>query len=537
MPQKPAAPRPIGASTTHTPLRLARNAMVASANPAATRIGVEILRAGGNAVDAAVAMGVALSVMEPHRSHVGGDVFLQYWDAGTRKAWALNGSGAAPSRASVEQVAGGIPERGIRAACVPGAPDAWITAVERWGKMTLPEVLAPAIEIAETGYPLPKWQMEHIRRHEELWQQFPESGAVLVPERFRQGGCIYQPVLGRTLREIASGGRDAFYKGSFADKLLEYSDAEGGFFARVDLEYHQSEIADPIETTYHGVRVTEQPPVSQGHLLLQMLNIIEGFDFSGREPESAAVIHTMAEAKKLAFADRMAYMGDTPDSPLESLLSKRYATKQRRRIDSEKAQARYTPGKLENPNTGTDTTSLVVIDAQGNAVSLIQSLFHHYGSGVVVPGTGVLLNNRMTGFSLTPDHPNVLEPGKRPMHTLNTWMLFHGDDLWAIGGTPGADVQVQTNLQVISQIVDFGRDPQEAIESPKWSVPPDGAELIVEDRLDLDRCYELRQMGHRMTIEGPWSAPCASQVIMVDPHTGTLMGASDPRSEGLALGY
>ena len=265
MPQKQAAPGPAGVSTTHTPLRLARNAMVASANPAATRIGVEILKSGGNAIDAAVAMGFALSVMEPHRSHIGGDVFLQYWDAGARKSWALNGSGAAPSRVSLEEVAGGIPERGIRAACVPGAPDAWITAVERWGTMTLPDILAPAIEIAESGYPLPKWQMEHIRRHEELWQQFPESGAVLVPERFRQGGCIYQPVLGRTLREIAAGGRDAFYKGNFADKLLEYSDAEGGFFARVDLEYHQSEIADPIETTYHGVRVTEQPPVSQGH--------------------------------------------------------------------------------------------------------------------------------------------------------------------------------------------------------------------------------------------------------------------------------
>lgn len=524
-------------NTTRTPLRLARNAMVSSPNVNASRIGVEILRAGGNAVDAAVAMGVALSVMEPHRSHIGGDVFLQYWDAGARKAWALNGSGAAPSRVSIEAMSNGIPERGIRAACVPGAPDAWLTALERWGAMTRTEVLAPAIALAEGGYPLPLWQMEHIRRHEELWLQFPEAGAVLVPERYRQGGCLYQPILARTLRDLAAGGRDAFYKGAFADKLLEYSDAQGGFFARVDLEYHASEVQPPVETLYHGVRVTEQPPVSQGHLLLQMLNIIEAYDFAGLQPESASVIHTMAEAKKLSFADRLAYMGDTPDAPIETLLSKRYATKQRRRIDPEKASPRYAPSKLEKLNTGKDTTSLVVIDSHGNAVSLIQSLFHHYGSGVVVPGTGVLLNNRMTGFSLVPEHPNALEPGKRPIHTLNTWMLFHGDDLWALGGTPGADVQVQTNLQVISQIVDFGRNPQEAIESPKWSVPADGAEIVAEDRLNLDSCYELRQMGHKLTIEGPWSAPCASQVIMVDQHTGSLFGASDPRSEGLALGY
>ncbi len=521
---------------TRTPARVARTAMVASGSALVSLIGTETLRKGGNAIDAAIAMGAAMAVTEPHRSHLGGDVFLQFWDAQEGKSHALNGSGAAPAGATIEAMQGAIPMRGIRAASVPGAVDGWLRALELWGSLTVGEVFAPAIALAEEGFALPAWHVELLRAHEDLWNEFPESGAALVPDDLRPGATLYQPVLAQTLRAIAAGGRAAFYEGEIAEKILDYSYENGGFFARADLAGQRAQVLDPITTTYRGVTVCEQPPVSQGHLLLQMLNILEGFDLSARPAESAETVHLMAEAKKLAFADRLAYMGDVPETPLAMLLSKDYAAQQRARIHAS-AAARYSPGRLPAPASGTDTTSLCVVDARGNAVSLIQSVFHGWGSGVVVPGTGVLLNNRMTGFHLDPASPNALAPGKRTMHTLNTWLLVKDGALWAVGGTPGGDVQVQTNAQVITQMIDHARSPQEAIESPKWHVPPDGPEFIAEDRLPLDTCYQLRQMGHHLTINGPWSGECAAQVIALAPDTGALQGGSDPRTDGLALGY
>jgi gamma-glutamyltranspeptidase/glutathione hydrolase len=521
---------------TRTPLRTARTAMVASANPVASLIGIEILRAGGNAADATVAMGAALAVMEPHNSHVGGDAFAQIWDAPARKLSALNSSGVAPAGATLDAMGGSIPERGIRAVAVPGAVDAWLTLLSEWGTMTASEVLAPAIALAEDGYALPAWQAALLQAHEELWREFPDSGAALVPETLRPGATLYQPALAQTLRQIAGGGRAAFYEGEFAEKLLAYSAENGGFFTPGDLSLHRTLLTEPLKTTYRGVTVTENPPVSQGCLLLQMLNILEGYDLAALDPEGADAVHLMAEAKKLAFADRLAYLGDVPKTPLQTLLSKDYAAQQRKRLQMTTAAPRYSPGRLPAVSGGSDTTSFCVVDARGNAISWIQSVFHRYGSGVVVPGTGVLLNNRMTGFSLDPKNPNVLAPGKKPMHTLNTFMLLRGDDFWAAGGTPGADIQVQTNLQTVTQMIDHGRSPQEAIESPKWHVAPDGPHLFVEDRLPLDTCYELRRRGHQLTVGTPWSGSCASQIITLDPD-GILAAGSDPRAEGLALGY
>ncbi len=522
---------------TRTPLRITKNALAASANPVASLIGIEILRAGGNAADAAVAMGAALAVMEPHNSHLGGDAFAQIWDAPARKLTALNGSGAAPAGATPAAMGGAIPERGIRAAAVPGAVDAWLTLLGRWGTMAATEVLAPAIALAEDGYALPARQTALLGEYAEVLAAYPHTGAVLAPATLRPGATLYQPDLAETLRQIAAGGRAAFYDGEFAERLLAYSGENGGFFAPSDLADHRTILTDPIQTTYRGVTVSEQPPVSQGCLLLQMLNLLEGYDLAALPPESADAVHLMAEAKKLAFADRQAYLGDLPRTPLATLLSKDYAANQRKRI-TQAAAATYAPGRLPaEPVGGTDTTSFCVADSHGNVVSWIQSVFHRYGSGVVVPGTGVLLNNRMTGFSLDPKSPNVLAPGKKPIHTLNTWMLLRDGEFWAAGGTPGADVQVQTNLQTITQMIDHRRSPQEAIESPKWHDLPGGPLLAVEDRLPLDTCYELRRRGHALTVGGAWSAPCASQIIVRDPETDTLHGGSDPRTDGLALGY
>lgn len=479
-----------------------------------------------------------MAVMEPHNSHLGGDAFIQFWDAQAQQALALNGSGDAPSGATCDAMGSEIPLCGIRAAAVPGAVDGWLTALETWGTMTREEVLSPAIALADDGYALPAWQVQILQDNKAMWADFPDSGACLAPDELLPGATLYQPVLAGTLRQIAAGGRAAFYEGEFAEKLVSYSEENGGFFTKGDLANHHSLILEPLQTTYRGVTVLEQPPVSQGHILLQILNILEGFDVASMHPEGATLIHIMAEAKKLAFADRMAYMGDRAGVPLSALLSKDYAAQQRNRINAAQAAERCRAGRLPTSgNYGSDTTSLCVVDARGNAVSLIQSVFHRYGCGVVVPSTGVLLNNRMRGFSLDPQNPNCLQAGKKPMHTLNTWMLHKGGRLWAVGGSPGGDVQVQTNAQTISQMIDHERSPQEAIESPKWHVPPDGAELIVEDRLPLDTCYELRKLGHRLTVNGPWSGSCASQIIMLDPETGALFGGSDPRVEGLALGY
>ena len=515
---------------------MARNAMVASANPVASLIGVEILRAGGNAADAAVAMGAAIAVMEPQNSHLGGDAFAQIWDAPARKLSALNGSGAAPALATLDAMGDAIPERGIRAAAVPGVVDAWLTLLSRWGTMAATEVLAPAIALAEDGYALPARQIAILEAHREVLGASSHTHTALVPGVLKPGATLYQPDLAETLRQIALGGRAAFYEGPFAEKLLAYSAETGGFFTRADLAGHRTLITDPLRTTYRGVTVTEQPPVSQGCLLLQMLNILEGYDLAALDPEGADTVHLMAEAKKLAFADKLAYLGDLPKTPLLTLLSKEYAADRRKRI-TQTAQASYAPGRLPADDSGSDTTSFCVVDTHGSAVSWIQSVFHRYGSGIVVPGTGVLLNNRMTGFSLDPRSPNVLAPGKKTMHTLNTWMLFRGDDFWAAGGTPGADVQVQTNAQTITQMIDHGRSPQEAIESPKWHDSPGGPLLAVEDRLPLDTCYELRRRGHALAVGGAWSGSCASQIIARDLGTEVLLGGSDPRTDGLALGY
>lgn len=522
---------------TRIPLRAARTALAASGNAVASLIGAELLRQGGTAVDAAVGMGVALAVLEPHASHIGGDVFLQYWDAQAQKAFALNGSGAAPSGATLDAMGSEIPLRGIRAAAVPGAVDGWLTALREWGTLSPAAVLAPAIALAEDGVALPAWQVALLQEHRQLWELFPLAGAAFVPESLRPGVTLYQPELAQTLRDIGQGGRAAFYEGEWAEKLLDVSYEDGGFFARADLARHHSQILDPLSIDYRGVTVLGQPPPSQGSVLLEMLNIVEGFDLASQSPESTDVVHALAEAGKMAFADRLAYMGDTPQTPLTTLLSKDYARQQRVRIQPQSAAHRFSPGRLPADAYGSDTAALCVVDARGNAVTLIQSVFHAFGSGVVVPGTGVLLNNRMTGFSLDPKSPNALAPGKRPLHTLHTWMLLKGGALWAVGGTPGGDAQAQTNLQVITQMVDSGRTAQEAIESPKWHVPPDGPNLVVEDRLPLDTCYGLRQRGHLLDIGGPWSGRCACQVITLDADTGALFGGSDPRADGLALGY
>jgi gamma-glutamyltranspeptidase/glutathione hydrolase len=534
--------------------------MVASGNPLVSALGLGVLRGGGNAVDAAVTMGFALAVAEPQHSQLGGDVFIQYWDASTRQVFTLNGAGEAPAGATIDGVMDtssgpssrvGI-MRGLHSATIPGAVYGWLMALRRWGTKKPVDVVVPALSLAEKGIALSPAQVMHWRRNADVIKSHPHMAAAFTLDPLRIGAVLTQPHLAATLRQISEGGRAAFYAGPFADKLMKYSERKGGFFNAEDLKQHRSRIQDPLLTGYRSLTVTEHPLSSQGAILLEMLNILELHDLAQVRPESADAIHLMAEAKKIAFADRDGFLGDTGSAPVIQMLSKSYADRQRRRINQKAATSRFAPGKLPRSEgqelpapylSSTphqmegDATCVCVVDEQGNGVVMVQSLGHSFGSGVVVPETGVILNNRLSTFSLDPASPNALMPGKLPVNPLNTYMLFKGDDLWALGGTAGGDTQIETNVQVITHMVDHGRSPQEAIEAPRWYAAPEGSTLTFEERLPLDTCYDLRTLGHQFSIEGPWAAPCACQCIMIDPETRTLFGASDPRVDGLAVGF
>lgn len=522
--------------------------MVAASQPLAVSAGLQALQNGGSFVDAALATSATLCVTEPYASQVGGDAFIIVYEAKTGKTTALNASGAAPAAATVEHFMDGIPLRGLAAASVPGLVDAWFELHKRWGTKPIGELFAAALSYAEEGFPAGYRYARTFTAQEELLRRFPSTTAAMLPDGVppQPGQIVRQPDLAWTLRQIIEGGRDAFYTGAVAERILNYSAKHGGLFAASDFASHKTQITDPIKTTYHGYTVHGQPPVSQGHILLQMLNLVEGFDLGALGHNSTTSIHYQVEAKKLAFADREAYLGD-PDFvevPLDTLLSKPYAAQRRRLIQPLKAAPRVEAGTIDH-----DTTYFCVVDGEGNAISFIQSVFWGFGCGEVAAGTGVLFNNRMTGFSLEPNSPNVLAPGKRTAHTLNAYLITREeagrDRLAFVGGTPGGDVQVQSNLQVICNLIDFGMNPQEAVEAPRWqhggavgaADEPSAGQLAIENRVALDVVMELEKRGHKVNALGPWGHSSSYQVIAVHPETGALLGGSDPRCDGHAAGF
>jgi gamma-glutamyltranspeptidase/glutathione hydrolase len=523
--------------------------MVAASQPLAVSAGLEALRRGGSFADAALATSAVLAVVEPHNSHLGGDAFIIVYDAKTGTTTALNGSGAAPQAATPDRFPTGIPLRGLAAASVPGLVDAWFTLHARWGRLPVADLFAPAIDYAENGYPVSFRTARVFAYSDPLFREFPATLHTLTggvaPAPGRQ---LRQPDLAWTLRRIAEGGRDAFYAGPITERFLSFGREHDGLFAAEDFAAHRTEVRDPIRVAYRDHTVHGQPPPSQGHILLQELNLVEGFDLAGMGHNSADAIHVGVEAKKLAFADRAAYLGDPRfvDVPLDTLLSKPYADGRRGLIDLQRAATHATAGQIDH-----DTTYFCVADGEGNAVSFIQSVFWGYGCAVIPEGTGVLFNNRMTGFSLDPNSPNRLEPGKRTAHTLNAYAVTRPGDaasggrerLAFVGGTPGADIQVQSNLQVICNVIDFGMNPQEAIEAPRWQHGPSvgggpGEEsLAIEDRLPATVQEELARRGHALTPLGAWEHGSSYQLIAVDPDTGAYFGGSDPRCDGHAAGF
>ena len=516
--------------------RRAPHGMIASVNPLASAAGLAVLRDGGNAMDAAIAAGAVLTVVEPWSGQLGGDAFLLVGSPDRHEVTAINGSGAAPRNASIDRyhAHGSIPESGWLAACVPGIVDAWEVALKRFGTRPLGALLRDAIGYAETGFPLTARQARSNAGMASVAAAYPETQAIFFPDgRPPEAGYVLrQPALARSLRTIQAEGAGAFYRGTIARAIVAASERSGGLFSARDLAEHRTEMPSPVQTSYRGWTVVEQPPVSQGLIVLIALNILEGFD-PPRDP--ADRVHLQVEAHKLALTQRLHYVADPVFSShsTDHLLSSERAIELASRIDPGRAAA------LSGEVAGhPDTTYLCVVDEARNVVSYIHSLYA--GNGVVAGDTGILLNNRMGCFSLDMDSPNRLAPGKRPMHTLNSWMLLQNGTPRVVGGTPGSFWQVQTNLQLISNVIDLGMPVQPAIDAPRWTMGAQTswseAALSLEARFGEPVGRLLRERGHSVQMIGEWAAGGAAQLIRVED--GGLTGAGDPRpGTSSVLGY
>src|SRR6201988_784317 len=520
-----------------------QHAMVASSQPLASQVGLEVLKRGGNAVDAAIAMAAMLNVTEPMMTGIGGDAFmLVYWSK-TRELKGLNASGRAPGALSLDYVAKRkttkMPEFGMESITVPGAFDGWVTLLEKYGTMTLADLLGPAIECAENGFPVMEKTAEDWNAEVTKLKKTPAAAAnYLIDGRAPRPGEIFrQPNLARTFRVLAAGGRDAFYKGEIARAIADYCAKSGGFISLADMAAHKSDWVEPISTTYRGYTVYEIPPNGQGLTALLTLNILEGFDLAALSRQPVRYYHTLIEATKLAFADRNRYIADPAfvKVPVAQLLSKEYAARRRTLIDPDKAMADAAPGTILDNG---DTTYLTVVDKDRNAVSFINSLFDSFGSGIVAGDTGIVLQNRGSSFSLDPAHPNHLEPGKRPFHTIIPAMVFKDNKLFMSFGVMGGGIQPQGHVQVLVNIIDLGMGLQQAIDAPRYRYM-NGRDVLLEDELPATVIDRLIALGHhRASPPGLLrSSMGGGQAIMIDPVNSTLMGASDRRKDGLAIGY
>ena len=517
--------------------------MVASSQPLASQVGLEVLKRGGNAVDAAIAMAAMLNVTEPMMTGIGGDAFmLVYWSK-TKELKGLNASGRAPASLSLDYFAKRnitkMPEFGMESITVPGAFDGWVTLLEKYGTWKLADVMAPAIDHAENGFPVMEKTAEDWNAEVTRLKKNPAAAAnYLIDGRAPRAGEIFrQPNLARTLRTLAHGGRDAFYNGEIARAIADYCEKNGGFISLADLAAQKSEWVEPISTNYRGYMVYEIPPNSQGLTALLTLNILEGFDLAALSKQPVRYYHTLIEATKLAFADRNRYIADPAFSkvPVVELLSKDYAAKRRALINPNKALDSPPPGAL---NAGSDTTYFTVVDKDGNAVSFINSLFDSFGSGIVAGDTGIVLQNRGSSFSLDRAHPNHLEPGKRPFHTIIPAMVFKDDKLFMSFGVMGGGIQPQGHVQVLVNIIDLGMGLQQAIDAPRYRFL-NGRDVLLEDEISATVIGRILALGHRRASPPGIlrSSMGGGQAIMIDAVSGTLMGASDPRKDGLAIGY
>lgn len=526
-------------------MALARQGMACTSQPLATAAAVDLLRRGGNAVDAAVCAAAVLGVVEPYMTGIGGDCFMLIWHAADRKLYGLNGSGRAPAALTPELVRGrgysAMPLQGMLPVTVPGAVDAWAQALQRFGSQPLRCVLEPAIDYARQGFPVSEivayqWQLLvnlGVLQHPDALRAFAIDG-----RGPRLGEVFRVPALAASLETIADGGADAFYRGPLAAQIVEFSAANGGVLALDDFAAHTSTWVEPIATDYRGYCLHELPPNGQGLTALIALNILENFDLAALAPESADTLHLRIEAVKLAFADRDRFIADPEMAtvPVTELLSKDYAQGRAALIDRRKAAKHARPGKV---GTGSDTVYLTTADAAGNVVSLINSLFFGFGSGMVAGDTGIVLQNRGFGFSLDPTHPNGLAPHKRPFHTIIPAMLSRDGRPVVSFGVMGGDVQPQGHVQVVSNLVDYELNIQEAIDWPRFRFL-DTDRVAIESGAGAGVIQEIAARGHAVVDEAVAMALGGfggGQGIMIDPGSGCYWGGSDQRKDGAAMGY
>jgi gamma-glutamyltranspeptidase / glutathione hydrolase len=518
--------------------------MAATGHPLATEVALEILGAGGNAVDAALAAAAVTWVVLPMMCGPGGDAFALVFDPRDGEVIGVGAGGMAPMAAAPEWFAERghrlIPLSGPLSAGVPGAVGVMEELATRYGRLGFAEHFAAALRHADRGFPVSAPLAALFGSNLGRLAGDPESSRIYGG--VREGRVLVQEDLGRSIEAIALEGSRVLYEGRLAEGIAASVTAAGGLLATADLAANRVDVYTAPSIDYRGTRIHETAPPSQGLIVLEELKILESFDLAALPADGADAIHLLLEAKKVAVEDRLAVAGDPRfvDFDLQRLLSAEHAAGRARLIDPERAGA-----TLALPAAEGDTTYLCVVDRDGLAVSFVHSLSSAFGAGFTVPGTGILLNNRVgRGFTLEPGHPNRLAPGKRTMSTLNCYLATRDGRATIVGGTPGGDGQVQWNLQVLSQMLDHGADPQAAVSAPRWTHGPttdpwtlDSEEtLTVEDRVPAATIAGLARRGHPVKAIGPWQAGGSAQVIAIDQQEGVLQGGSDPRGGGLALG-
>ena len=547
-----AADRVTGESFATRSEVIAQHGMVATSQPLATQIGLDILKRGGNAIDAAIAANAALGLMEPTGNGMGGDLFAIVWDAKTGKLYGYNGSGHSPKSLSLqwfkEHGYTKVPPYGPLPVTTPGTVDGWFALHDRFGKLPMKSVLAPAIGYARDGFPLSEliayyWNLSvpRLGKFPGFTEQFTINGRAPA-----KGEIWKNPNLANTLETIAKGGRDAFYKGAIAHTIADYMKAQGGFLSYEDLAAHKGQWVETVSTNYRGYDVWELPPNGQGIAALQMLNILEGYDLKSYGFGSPEHVHLFVEAKKLAFADRAKFYAD-PDfvtAPVAKLISKEYAAERRKLISMDKAANEVAPGDFKLDG---DTIYLTAADQWGNMVSLIQSNYRGMGSGMAPPGLGFILQDRGEMFVLKEGHANTFAPGKRPFHTIIPAFVTKDGKPWLSFGVMGGDTQPQAHVLIVSNLIDFGMNLQEAGDAPRilhdGSTSPegqvnemtDGGAIQLESGFDYSTVRALMRMGHKVEFaDGVYGG---YQAIGWDEKNKVYIGASEGRKDGQAAGY
>jgi len=530
---------------------IARQGMAATSQPLATQIAIDILKQGGSAVDAAIAANAALGLMEPTGCGIGGDLFAIVWDGKTRKLFGLNASGRSPFDLSYEQLKSrapdGIPQRGPLPVTVPGCVDGWFELHKRFGKLPMSTVLAPAIRYAKEGFPVSELIAHYWEIGGQVLGKYTNFSATFLPDGKapRKGDIFRNPNLARTYERLAADGRDAFYRGPLTSVMEAYLEHEGCFLRRRDFEEHTSTWVDPVSTEYRGVEVWQIPPNGQGIAVLQMLNLLEPYNLAAMGHNSAEYLHHLIEAKKIVFEDRARFYADPQFAriPLDVLLSREYASKRRRLLNPKEIIRKIdaADGRLRT----SDTIYLTVADAERNMVSLIQSNYRGFGSGLTPDGLGFVFQNRGELFTLEPGHPNVYAPHKRPFHTIIPGFATKNGKPWLSFGVMGGDMQPQGHVQVLCNLIDFKMNVQEAGDAPRFhhggsSEPTgetmnDGGWVALESEIPMEVRRGLMQLGHNIKPEtGGFGG---YQAILYDADRDIYIGGSDSRKDGHAAGF